>query len=99
MLHCGVMAWESESGMTTDLKNTRQAPVDFRWPGLTHPAGEPLRLNRGDFVAVDRDANAAFDEYLSDPARPLIIYGVTAHLKHLPQKVGAFLEFARQACL
>lgn len=32
------------------------------------------------------------------PARPLIVYGVTAHLKHLPQKVSAFLEFARQVC-
>lgn len=33
------------------------------------------------------------------PARPLIVYGVTAHQTHLPRKVSAFLEFAQQACL
>lgn len=66
------MAWESESGMTTDLKNTRQAPAGFEWPGLTHPAGEPIRLNRSDFVAVDRDGNAAFDAIY----RPQALYNV-----------------------
>jgi mannose-6-phosphate isomerase-like protein (cupin superfamily) len=75
MLHCGAMAWESERGMTADLKNTRQAPAGFGWPGLTHPAGEPLRLNRGDFVAVDRDANAAFDAIY----RPQALYNVATN--------------------
>lgn len=57
---------------SSDLKNTRQAPAGFKWPGLTHPAGEPIRLNRGDFVAVDRDRDAAFDAIY----RPQALYNV-----------------------
>lgn len=76
MLHRNVTARESESGMTsTDLKNTRRAPADFKWPGLTHPAGEPIRLNRGDFVAVDRDREATYDAIY----RPQALYNVATH--------------------
>ena len=51
------------------------------------------------FVVEDLIASGQLVRVLErHPARPLIVYGVTAHVKHLPQKVSAFLEFARQAC-
>lgn len=37
------------------------APADFKWPGLSRPDGDPIRLNKQDFVAVDRDRNAKYD--------------------------------------
>lgn len=36
-------------------------PVDFEWPGLASPDGDPIRLNSGDFVVVDRDRDARYD--------------------------------------
>lgn len=30
------------------------AAVESKWSGLAHPAGDPIRLNKQDFVAVDR---------------------------------------------
>jgi hypothetical protein len=90
MLHCGVMAWKSERGMTTDLKNTRQAPAGFKWPGLTHPAGEPIRLNRSDFVAVDLDRSAAFDAIY----RPQALYNVATNGLHANNDAFLFQEVA-----
>ena len=37
------------------------AAVDLKWPGLTRPNGEPLRLNNKDFVAIDRDRDASHE--------------------------------------
>lgn len=37
------------------------AKVDVKWEGLARPAGDPLRLNNGKFIAVDRNRDAAFD--------------------------------------
>jgi hypothetical protein len=37
------------------------AAVDFKWPGLTHPNGDPLRLNTQDFVAIDRQRDATYE--------------------------------------
>ena len=37
------------------------AAVDLKWPGLTHPNGDPLRLNNQDFVAIDRDRDATYE--------------------------------------
>jgi hypothetical protein len=37
------------------------AAVDLKWPGLTRPNGDPLRLNHRDFVAIDRDRDAKFE--------------------------------------
>ena len=37
------------------------AAVDLKWPGLTRPNGDPLRLNNKNFVAIDRDRNASHE--------------------------------------
>ena len=37
------------------------ASVDFKWPGLIHPNGDPIRLNNKEFVAIDRDRDAKYD--------------------------------------
>jgi quercetin dioxygenase-like cupin family protein len=37
------------------------ATVDLKWPGLTRPNGDPLRLNHQDFIAIDRDQTAKFE--------------------------------------
>jgi len=37
------------------------AAVDLKWPGLTRPNGNPLRLNTQDFVAIDRDRDASYE--------------------------------------
>jgi hypothetical protein len=37
------------------------AAVDLKWPGLTHPNGDPIRLNNKDFVAIDRDKDATYE--------------------------------------
>lgn len=57
---------------TTDLRNTRHAPAGFKWPGLTHPDGAPIHLNRRDFVAIDRDRDVAYDAIY----RPQALYNV-----------------------
>lgn len=36
-------------------------PTDFKWPGLTHPNGAPIGLNKKKFVAIDRDKEAKFE--------------------------------------
>jgi quercetin dioxygenase-like cupin family protein len=35
--------------------------TDFKWPGLTHPNGTPIGLNKKKFVAIDRDKEAKFE--------------------------------------
>ena len=35
-------------------------PPDFKWPGLTRPNGDQLRMNTKDFVAIDRQKNAKY---------------------------------------
>jgi hypothetical protein len=37
------------------------AAVDLKWPGLTRPNGDPLRLNNKNFVAIDRDRDASHE--------------------------------------
>lgn len=37
------------------------AAIDLKTTGLTHPNGDPLRLNASDFVAIDRDRNATYE--------------------------------------
>jgi quercetin dioxygenase-like cupin family protein len=37
------------------------AAVDLKWPGLTRPDGNPLRLNTRDFIAIDRDRDASYE--------------------------------------
>jgi hypothetical protein len=37
------------------------AAVDFKWPGLARPNGDPIRLNNQNFVAIDRDRDATYD--------------------------------------
>ena len=36
------------------------AAVDFKLHGLARPAGDPLRLNRQDFIAIDRNRDAEY---------------------------------------
>jgi hypothetical protein len=43
-----------------DVMNVH-ATVDLEKAGLTRPNGDPLRLNRRDFVAIDRDRNAKYE--------------------------------------
>jgi hypothetical protein len=71
---------------TLDLRNSsnRQA-ADFKWPGLLHPNGDRLRLNRQDVVAVDRDRAATYDAIF----RPQALYNVAAEGVHANN--GAFL--------
>jgi hypothetical protein len=38
-----------------------QHAVVNNWTGLTHPNGDPLRLNNKNFVAIDRDRNATYE--------------------------------------
>ena len=37
------------------------AAVDLKWPGLSHPNGDPLRLNNKNFVAIDRNRDASYE--------------------------------------
>ncbi|CAN5164394.1 hypothetical protein BH10PSE11_BH10PSE11_31630 [soil metagenome] len=37
------------------------AAVDSKWPGLTHPSGDPLRLNHQSFVAIDRHKDTTYE--------------------------------------
>src|SRR5258708_19177906 len=37
------------------------AAVDLKWPGLTRPDGDALRLNKTNFVAIDRDRYASHE--------------------------------------
>ena len=37
------------------------AAVDLKWPGLTRPNGDPIRLNNKNFVAIDRDRDASYE--------------------------------------
>lgn len=37
------------------------APVDLKWPGLTRPSGDLLRLNNKNFVAIDRHRDASYE--------------------------------------
>ncbi|SFM18338.1 hypothetical protein SAMN03159423_5854 [Bradyrhizobium sp. NFR13] len=37
------------------------AAIDLKWPGLKHPNGDPLRLNHGDFVAIDRHKDTTYE--------------------------------------
>ncbi len=37
------------------------AAVDLKWPGLTRPNGDRLRLNDKNFVAIDRDKDAKYE--------------------------------------
>ena len=37
------------------------ATVDLKWPGLTRPNGDPLRLNHQDFIAVDRQRDTTYE--------------------------------------
>jgi hypothetical protein len=37
------------------------AAVDLKWPGLTHPNGDPLRLNNKNFVAIDHNRDASYE--------------------------------------
>ncbi len=82
---------------TVDLKNTKQAPADFKWPGLTHPAGDRLRLNHQDFVAIDRDRDATYDAIY----RPQALYNVATqglranHDTFLFQEVATSLPIYR----
>ncbi len=36
------------------------AAVDLKWPRLSRPNGDPLRLNKSNFVAIDRDRDASY---------------------------------------
>src|ERR1700688_1416908 len=37
------------------------AAVHLKWAGLSHPNGDPLRLNNRNFVAIDRDRDASYE--------------------------------------
>lgn len=37
------------------------APIDLTSPGLTKPNGDPLRLNRQDFIAIDRHKDTTYE--------------------------------------
>ena len=37
------------------------AAVDSKWPDLTHPNGDPLRLNHQTFVAIDRHKDTTYE--------------------------------------
>ncbi|MGM4967530.1 hypothetical protein AB7714_28815 [Tardiphaga sp. 1201_B9_N1_1] len=37
------------------------AAIDLKLPNLTHPNGDPLRLNHGDFVAIDRHKDTTYE--------------------------------------
>jgi quercetin dioxygenase-like cupin family protein len=37
------------------------AAIDLKWPGLTRPNGDPLRLNHQDFVAIDRHKDTTYE--------------------------------------
>ena len=62
-----------------------QSMVDFKWPGLRRPDGDPLRLNRGAFVAVDRHVDITYDPVY----RPQALYHRA--LEGLHANNGAFL--------
>jgi hypothetical protein len=72
--------------MALDLRNSsnRQA-AEFKWPGLLHPNGDRLRLNRQDVVAVDRDRDVTYEAVF----RPQALYNVATEGLHANN--GAFL--------
>ncbi len=72
--------------MTLDLRNSRSGQAaDFQWPGLVHPNGDRLRLNRQDVVAVDRDRDATYEAIF----RPQALYNVATN--GVNANNGAFL--------
>jgi quercetin dioxygenase-like cupin family protein len=72
--------------MTLDLRNSRSIQAaDFKWPGLLHPNGDRLRLNRQDFWVIDRDRDAIYEALF----RPQALYNVAT--EGLQANNGAFL--------
>jgi len=75
-----------EAIMTLDLRNSRSLQAaDFKWPGLLHPNGDRLRLNRQDFCVIDRDRDATYEALF----RPQALYNVAT--EGLQANNGAFL--------
>ena len=68
---------------TAALSNWQAA--GFKWPGLLHPNGDRLRLNRQDVVAIDRCHDATYEAIF----RPQALYNVAT--KGLHANDGAFL--------
>jgi hypothetical protein len=66
-------------------KSSNRQAADFKWPGLLRPNGDPLRLNRQDFVAIDRDRDAKYAAIF----RPQALYSVAT--EGLRANNGAFL--------
>jgi len=65
------------------------AAVELEKTGLTRPNGDPLRLNRRDFVAIDRDRNAKYEATY----RPLI-YRVIRGTAEFKDSAGKTFDLA-----
>lgn len=70
-----------------DVHTTKRARAgaDFKWPELLHPDGDRIRLNKKDFVAIDRASDATYDAIY----RPQALYNVATNGFHANN--GAFL--------
>ena len=66
------------------------AAVDFKWPGLARPSGDPIYLNKQDFVAVDRDRDAAYDAIY----RPQALYNRVTNGFHANNEAFLLQEVA-----
>ncbi len=66
------------------------AAVDFKWPGLTRPNGDPIRLNNQNFVAIDRDRDAKYDAIY----RPQALYNRATNGFHVNNESFLLQEVA-----
>lgn len=75
---------------TLDWVNAENADAAsrFKWPGLTRPSGDPIRLNHQDFVAIDRDWDAKYDAIY----RPQALYNVASEGLHANNEAFLFQE-------
>jgi hypothetical protein len=69
---------------------TAHTEVAFKWPGLARPDGDPIRLNKQDFVVVDRDRDAKYDAIY----RPQALYNRVSEGFHANNETFLLQEVA-----
>src|SRR6201747_334215 len=87
MVHC-----RSNRGAPPGLEDAMNvhAAVDRKWPGLTRPNGDPLRLNKQDFIAIDRHKDTTYQATY----RPQALYSRASEGFHANNETFLFHEVA-----
>lgn len=69
---------------------TAHAALHSNWASLVHPNGDPIRLNRQDFLAIDRDGDATYDPIY----RPQALYNRVSNGFHANNEAFLLQEVA-----